>query len=102
MCFNSRYLDAAPAPELEQDLQVRYYTNLAETYRQLGNLLETANALQAVDAIQTDPGARLQTQTGILRSLALLNERVLMQLQPSPPGVDIGRARNDQGRHQPT
>jgi outer membrane PBP1 activator LpoA protein len=83
-------LDAPPSPELPTDLQTRYYVDLAETYRQLGNLLETAKTLQAVDALQTDPDARLQTQTAILRSLALLNERVLVQLQPSPPGVPGG------------
>ena len=47
----------------------------------MGNLLETANALQAVDVLQTDRDARLATQTDILRTLALLNELVLSNLQ---------------------
>jgi hypothetical protein len=56
----------------------------------MGTLLESANALQAVDSLQSDPAQRLQTQTEILRTLALLNEPVLETLQPSPPGVSGG------------
>ena len=73
-----------------RELRIRHQSDVAAAYRQLGNLLETANTLQNVDALQTDVDARLQTQTEILRSLALLNEQVLIQLQPSPPGVAGG------------
>lgn len=83
-------LGSAPGPDIPNPLRIRYFKELAETYRQMGNLLETANALQEVDALQTDINDRLQTQTAILRSLALLTERVLDQLQPSPPGVAGG------------
>lgn len=72
------------------DVQIRYHRARADGYRQLGNLLETANALQAVDALQTEHSARLETQTDILRSLTLLNARALADLQPSPPGVAGG------------
>lgn len=71
-------------------LRIRHQGDVADAYRQLGNLLETANTLQNVDALQTDIADRLQTQTEILRSLALLNEQVLIRLQPSPPGVAGG------------
>ena len=81
-----------PSPEDNRsiDLRIRFYSDLAATYRQLGNLLETANTLQIVDSLQTDPQQRLETQTEILRTLALLNERVLENLQPMPPGVSGG------------
>lgn len=78
------------APGSDTALRIRYHRNIAEAYRQMGNLLETANALQVVDALQTDRDARLATQTDILRTLALLNELVLGNLQPSPPGVAGG------------
>ena len=68
-----------------RELRIRHQSDVAAAYRQLGNLLETANTLQNVDALQTDVDARLQTQTEILR-----NEQVLIQLQPSPPGVAGG------------
>ncbi|MCB1803438.1 MAG: penicillin-binding protein activator, partial [Gammaproteobacteria bacterium] len=80
-------LGAAPVPGTPDALRIRYYRDLAATYRQLGNLLETAAALQEVDALQTERADRLATQSEILRSLALLNEQVLRDLQPSPPGV---------------
>lgn len=83
-------LDGAFVDDAPLNLLLRYHNDRAEAYRQLGNLLETANALQDVDALQTDGEQRLQTQTAILRSLALLNERVLIELQPSPPGVSGG------------
>ena len=83
-------LGTPPSETASRDLRIRYHRDLAATYRQMGNLLETANALQAVDALQTDRAARLETQTEILRSLALLNEQVLTQLQPSPPGIAGG------------
>ena len=83
-------LGNAPPETTPSGVQIRYFDDLAAAYRQLGNLLETANALQAVDALQSDPNERLQTQTEILRSLALLNEQILTSLQPSPPGTAGG------------
>lgn len=80
-------LRQAPAPDQPIDLRQRYLRDLADSYRKVGNLLESANTLQALDALQSDPQQRLQTQTEILRTLALLNELVLSNLQPSPPGV---------------
>ncbi len=67
-------------------LQLRYYTALADAYRQMGNPLEAANALQQVDALQSDNDGRLQTQVEILRTLTLLTDSALTNLQPSPPG----------------
>ncbi len=83
-------LGAPPDGRSSTELRIRFYRNLAAAYRQMGNLLETANALQAIDALQTDPQQRLETQTEILRTLALLNEQALERLQPSPPGVSGG------------
>lgn len=83
-------LGEAPTPAVSTDLQVRYYREVARTYRQMGNLLESANTLQQLDGLLTDPRRRLENQTDILRTLALLNEQVLEQLQPSPPGIAGG------------
>lgn len=83
-------LDAEPAPTLPRELRKRYFEDLAATYRQLGNLLETANALQRLDGLQTETATRLETQTEILRSLTLLNDRVLEQLQASASGDTAG------------
>jgi outer membrane PBP1 activator LpoA protein len=83
-------LDGGVDPRAARDLRIRFHRTLADSYRQMGNLLESANALQAVDGLHTDPTLRLQTQTEILRMLALLNEPVLENLQPSPPGVSGG------------
>jgi len=83
-------LGARPEQGTGDSLQIRFYRDTAAAFRQLGNLLETANALQAVDALLIDPQERLRTQTEILRTLALLNELVLGNLQPSPPGIAGG------------
>jgi outer membrane PBP1 activator LpoA protein len=83
-------LDAAPGPEVDPALRLRYHEGRAAAYRQLGNLLETAYELQAVDALVVDPLARLENQTDILRTLALLTEQALERLQPAPPGVAGG------------
>jgi len=79
-----------PGPNTPPHLQRRYLRDLADAFRQNGNLLDSANTLQQLDALQTDPAERLNTQTEILRSLALLNELVLTNLQPSPPGIAGG------------
>ena len=83
-------LGGMPGATQPLGLRIRHQNDVADAYRQLGNLLETANTLQNVDALQTDMADRLQTQTEILRSLALLNEQVLIRLQPSPPGIAGG------------
>jgi outer membrane PBP1 activator LpoA protein len=83
-------LGASPGPEVPNHLAIRYFRVLARTYRQMGNLLESANALQQVDALLTDIDERLATQTEILRTLVLLNDMALERLQPSPPGVPGG------------
>ncbi len=83
-------LDAAPGPDTAAALRLRYHEARAAAYRQLGNLLETAHQLQAIDALLVDPLARLENQTDILRTLALLTEQALEGLQPSPPGVAGG------------
>lgn len=85
-----KVLGEPPRSNAPRDLQVRYHRVRADAYRQMGNLLETANSLQAVDALQTGQQDRLQTQIEILRTLALLNELALTNLQPSPPGVAGG------------
>lgn len=79
-----------PSPALPPNLQERYFRDLARAYRQAGNLLESANALQQVDRLMSNRDARLDNQIEILRTLALLNERVLESLQPTPPGIQGG------------
>ena len=83
-------LSIPPTEDSSTENRIRYQYNLAAAYRQLGNLLETANALQVVDELQTEEADRLETQTEILRTLALLHERALTELQPSPPGISGG------------
>lgn len=83
-------LGEPPSPELPIALQTRYYQDSARVFRQMGNLLESAKALQGLDPLVTDPQRRLDNQTAILRTLALLNEQVLEKLQPSPPGIEGG------------
>jgi hypothetical protein len=83
-------LGSSPDATAGGDLKIRFYRAVADSYRQMGNLIESANALERIDGLQSDPTQRLQTQTEILRSLALLNELVLENLQPSPPGVSGG------------
>jgi len=79
-----------PTEDMPLDLQRRYLRDLADAYRQNGNLLDSANTLQQLEALQTDHQTRLNTQSEILRQLALLNELVLTDLQPSPPGIAGG------------
>lgn len=78
------------ADELDLAQQRRYFRHLADAYRQTGNLLESAKALQAIDARLSDPQDRLMLQSEILRSLILLNEFSLSALQPAPPSVAGG------------
>ncbi len=73
--------------ELPESLFLRYLRDLAQAYRQVGNLLESANTLQRLDIrLGQDLDARLAVQGDILRALTALNERTLKALQPSPPG----------------
>ena len=74
-------------PQMPQDLQRRHLRDLATAYRQLGNLLESANTLMQLDALLQDPAQRLEVQSEILQALTALNERTLRELRPSPPGV---------------
>lgn len=83
-------LAVTPNAQTAPDLVRRYYQDLADAYRGQGNLFESANALQALDRLLHDPEQRLQNQAAILRSLSVLNELVLNNLQPSPPGVRGG------------
>ena len=67
-------------------LRIRYHHNIAEAYRQMATI-ETANAPQVV-VLQTD--LRMHAWRPRPTSCArwvLLNELVLSNLQPSPPGV---------------
>lgn len=83
-------LSPPPAASAPTDLQVRFHRDVAAAYRQMGNLLETAHALQTVDTLLSERQERLDNQTDILRTLTLLSERALVELQPSPPGVSGG------------
>ncbi len=77
-------------PDMPLDLQQRHLRDLADAYRQIGNLLESANTLQQLDEFLEDREARLEVQSEILASLAALNERTLRELRPVPPGVAGG------------
>jgi outer membrane PBP1 activator LpoA protein len=79
-----------PADDAPIALQRRYLRDLANAFRLTGNLLDSANSLQELDALETEREKRLTVQAEILRNLALLNELVLRNLQPSPPGVAGG------------
>ncbi len=76
-----------PAEGLPLALRIRYRTDLAEAYRLSGNALESARERQALDVLLLDPQARLDNQRAIVRTLLLLSEQALHQLQPSPPGI---------------
>jgi len=78
-------LDQLP-PE-DPELRRRHHDISARAYRLSGNMLESAVELLALEALQPDPEARLETQREILHTLALLSEAALVQLQPAPPGV---------------
>jgi len=78
------------SPNMSLDLQQRHLRNLANAYRQIGNLLESANTLQQLDELLNDREARLEVQSEILASLTALNERTLRELRPVPPGVAGG------------
>lgn len=78
-------------PDMPHDLKVRHLRDLATAYRQVGNLLESANTLQQLDMqLGDNTSERLAVQSEILRALTALNERTLRELQPSPPGVAGG------------
>ncbi len=76
-------------PPQDPDLRQRHHEIAARAYRLSGNMLESATELLALDALQTEPEARLNTQRQILDTLALLSEAALTRLQPTPPG-DLG------------
>jgi outer membrane PBP1 activator LpoA protein len=83
-------LGPAPAAGLPTALRIRYHRERAAALRQTGRLAQAAEALQAVDALQTDRQQRLATQTEILRTLALLSERDLTTLQPTAAAIPGG------------
>ncbi len=78
-------------PDMPDQMKLRHLRDLATAYRQVGNLLESANALQQLDTRLGDRKAeRLAVQSEILRALTALNERTLKELQPTPPGIPGG------------
>lgn len=77
---------ALDTDQLPESLQARYLRDLADAYRSVGNILESAHALERLDLrLQGDREARLAVQTEILRALSALSERTLQLLQPPPP-----------------
>jgi outer membrane PBP1 activator LpoA protein len=76
-----------PVPPQDPELRRRHHDITARAYRLSGNMLDSAAELQALEALQPEPAARLAVQRDILHTLALLGEAALIQLQPSPPGV---------------
>jgi outer membrane PBP1 activator LpoA protein len=83
-------LAITPNAQHKPGLRERYYRALAQAYRQLGNLLESAHSLQSLDELLQDPQQRLKIQGEILRNLSALNELALTHQQPSPPAVKGG------------
>ncbi|MGD2119558.1 MAG: penicillin-binding protein activator [Chromatiales bacterium] len=84
-------LHREPQADVAEYLRQRYYRMIAEAYRLSGNLLESANALQQLDAmLPAEPEARLENQLAIIRTLATLTDNALSLLQPSPPGIQGG------------
>jgi outer membrane PBP1 activator LpoA protein len=79
-----------PNQATELSLRTRYYRDTALAFRLMGNLLESGRELQALDGLLTDQQARFDNQIEIVRTLAVLGEQVLYQLQPSPPGIEGG------------
>ncbi len=79
-----------PAADSSRTLRQRFHKDKATAYRQTGNLLQTADQLIALDPLLHDQQQRLDNQTEILRTLALLNEPDLVSQQPSPPGITRG------------
>lgn len=80
-----------PAPQTDEVLQHRYYQLVSEAYRLNGNVLESANALQELDALLlAEPEKRLENQLAIIRILATMTDTALEMLQPSPPGIQGG------------
>jgi outer membrane PBP1 activator LpoA protein len=81
---------APPPADAARELRVRYHRATAQAFRLLGNVLESARELQALDALLPDPQQRFDNQVEIVRTLAVLSEPALTRLQPSPPGVEGG------------
>ncbi len=79
-----------PPRGISTDLATRYHRDTARAFRLMGNLLESARELEALDALLSDPQARFDNQLEIVRTLAVLSEQALRGLQPSPPGVEGG------------
>ena len=79
-----------PSQATELSLRARYHRDIALAFRLMGNLLESARELQALDGLLTDQQARFDNQIEIVRTLAVLGEQALYQLQPSPPGIEGG------------
>ncbi len=77
-------------PDMSIDLQQRHLRDLANAYRQIGKLLESANTLQQLDELLEDHEVRLEVQSEILASLTALNERTLHELRPVSPGMAGG------------
>lgn len=66
-----------PPADAPLELRQRYHLDTARAFRQMGNLLESARELQALDPLLTDPQARFDNQLDIVRNLAVLSEQAL-------------------------
>ncbi|MFM1890948.1 MAG: hypothetical protein RLZ44_25 [Pseudomonadota bacterium] len=79
-----------PPADAPLELRQRYHLDTARAFRLMGNLLESARELQALDPLLTDPQARFDNQLDIVRNLAVLSEQALQGLQPGAPEIEGG------------
>ena len=86
-----KLLHNPPTAEATDNLRYRYYELTAEAYRLNGNLMESANTLQKLDAmLLADPELRLENQLAILRTLATMTDTALDLLKPATADAQSG------------
>jgi hypothetical protein len=80
-------LDQPLTAELDPATRMRYHKARAETFRLLGNILESAAELSEIDPLLQELAPRLDNQFAIIETLAVLTDTALDLLKPYPPGI---------------
>ncbi len=91
-----------PGPESSLGLRQRFHKNVAESFRLVGNLLESARELGELDILLLDPERRLKNQAMLIQTLSAMTDTALALLQPDPPGtlggwMDLARIVKNRG-----
>ena len=83
----STLVQQTPPEGVEKEQLLRFHTDKAVAYHQMGKMLESARARTKLDTLIDNPDLKTRNQLKIIKSLSTLSDTALDLLQPNPPDV---------------